>query len=77
MAMFKWNEVIIETDMILKPPKKCEVPDYVKKFLPEIKMGDWYWAIRTKDDTDDETIVVICFLHKKDAAVFKKKIKEL
>lgn len=66
---YRWNEVTIKKELVLKPPVNCEVPDYVRQYLPDIEMFDWYWAIRTKKD---KTIVVACFRDKKDATKFKK-----
>lgn len=73
---YRWNEVIIKKELVLIPSTKCEVPEYVRKYLPEIEMMDWYWAIRTKKykKRKDKVFVVICFRHKKDAEVFKKMI---
>ena len=36
-------------------------------------MINWYWAIRTKKykTKKDETVVVACFRHKKDAKAFR------
>lgn len=70
--VYKWNEVIVKKELVLTL-KNCEVPDYVRKYLPKIKTIDWYWSTRKKKA---KTIVVICFRNKKDATAFKKKIKE-
>lgn len=69
--VYKWNEVVIKKELVLTPIKNCEVPDYVRKYLPKIKTIDWYWSTRKK-----KAIIVICFRNKKDATAFRKKIKE-
>jgi len=70
---YRWNEVVIKKELVLKPPADCEVPGYVRKYLPELEMINWYWAIRTKKykTKKDETVVVACFRHKKDAKAFR------